>query len=81
MDIDTLIAEVRKLNPHGRYAKYATGSAVGEWIPSAGRFAPVYEKFIDGRWISTIVDTPNGKVIRETFANGKSLYEPGKWIE
>ena len=69
--------KVRELNPHGRYAAYATGSAVGEWVPSRDRFCPIYERFIDGRWCCTIV---NG-MIRETMVNGASVYDPAKWVE
>lgn len=78
---EELLARIRELNPHGRYARYASGSAIGEWIPTANRFAPVYERWIDGRWVSNIVDTPSGKMIRETFTNGESLFKPENWIE
>lgn len=74
---EELLARVRELNPHGRYARYNTGSAVGEWIPTANRFAPIFERFIDGRWLCTI---ENG-MIRETLVNGVSYYKPENWIE
>lgn len=77
MNATELLKALREANPGVRYASYRTGSAVGEWIPSSNRFAPVYERFIDGRWACTIV---NG-MIRETLLNGESAYKPGEWIE
>lgn len=81
MDAIELLEACRKANPGVRYARYATGSAIGEWIPSAGRFAPVYEAWINGKWVCNIVETENGRMIREGFVNGESVYKPENWIE
>lgn len=72
-----LLADIRRLNPNGRYARYANDSAIGEWIPSSGRFAPVYEKFIDGRWCCNV----SNDMILETLSNGVSSYKPELWVE
>jgi hypothetical protein len=72
-----LLSELRRLNPGTRYARYATGSAVGEWIPTSNRFTPVYERTLDDRWVCTI---ENG-MIRETLVNGEPVYKSHGWIE
>lgn len=76
MNAVTLLSELRRLNPGVRFARYHNDSAVGEWIPSVGRFAPVYERAGE-KWVCII---ENG-MIRETLVNGKSVYEPAKWVE
>ncbi len=76
MNAVELIAKVRAANPGLRYAVSRSGYSIGEWIPSVGRFVPVY---LSSLWNGETKWTFTGG--REFLTNGEPMVKAGDWLE
>ena len=72
MTAEQVLEQARKQKPGVRFARYRSGSAIGAWDDAQGRFVPVAEATLDGRWC---------RMPFEVLVNGQSLYDPDDWVE